>query len=176
MSLATGIFLMVGAILLNVVVVLVTRRLDRGPVAPNYIPDLGVDADSLNAVPELLVKYGVKADIRFAPVNNMPDEVLAFFEDYEGLKVDYVINLCRSYLTTPYIENADFIRIGLMNCEDNLLVRKSAEDANIYIVGAEDSDPKKPELFATSFANLLAIVWHEKKELDAELKKESDDK
>ena len=53
-----------------------------------------------------------------------------------------------------------------MNEEDDLLVRKSNLDNNVYIVGCEDGNPKNPELFATSFENLLAIAWHDKREME----------
>ena len=82
--------------------------------------------------------------------------------------MNLVIDLDRKYLADSYKANPDFARIGLMNEEDDLLVRKSNLDNNVYIVGSEDGNPKDPEVFATSFENLLAIAWHNNKELEGE--------
>ena len=168
MSMFTGIIVIVVAVILNITWVLISKRLDATPSVPNYKPDNGVNAISLKAVPEILAKYGIKAESSLLNSFPLSPCVKSFFDDHERLEIDYIIDLNRSYLSVPYVENDDFLRIGLMSCEDDLLVRKSADDMNIYIVGSEDGNPKDPELFATSFENLLAIACHDKNRLDAE--------
>ena len=164
----TVIVIIVGAILVNLVVNYISYRVDREPSVPNYLPNNGVDDESLTAVPALVEKFGVAASSPAVGDLQLPTPVKAFFGQYQGLRVNLVIDLDRKYLADSYKANPDFARIGLMNEEDDLLVRKSNLDNNVYIVGSEDGNPKDPELFATSCENLLAIAWHDKNRLDAE--------
>ena len=162
----TVIVIIVGAILVNFAVNYISYRVDREPSVPNYLPNDGVDDESLTAVPALVEKFGVVASSPSVGDLQLPTPVRAFFGQYQGLRVSLVIDIDRKYLADQYKANPDFVRIGLMNEEDDLLVRKSIHDENIYIVGSEDGNKKNPELFATSFTNLLAIAWHDKREME----------
>ena len=57
----TVIVIIVGAILVNLVVNYISYRVDREPSVPNYLPNNGVDDESLTAVPALVEKFGVAA-------------------------------------------------------------------------------------------------------------------
>lgn len=151
--------IVVVAIIINVLVNYISRRVDKEPCAPNFLPDSGVDVESLSAVPALIEKSGVLASSRFGFGGRLPSEIRAFFDKYQMLRVDGVIHLSREFFDQTYKANLDFVRFGLMNEEDDLLVRRSGMDSNIYIVGCEDGDWKEPELLATSFDNLMAIAW-----------------
>ena len=166
MSLTACVIIFIVAIVLNLAWVMIEKRLDAEPSVPNYRPDEGVDDVSLKAVPEVLKNFGVAASSACTIATPLPQDVKSFFERYERLLLEGVIDLNRSYLESPYGENEAFIKIGLMSEEDDLLVRKSDSDANIYIVGSEDGDPKAPELFATSLTNLLVIAWHDYNRLE----------
>ena len=52
----TVIVIIVGAILINLVVNYISCRVDREPSVPNYLPNNGVDDESLIAVPALVEK------------------------------------------------------------------------------------------------------------------------
>lgn len=164
----TVIVIIVGAILVNLAVNYISYRVDREPSVPNHLPNDGVDDESSTAVPAFVEKFAVAASSPSVSDLQLPTPVRAFFGQYQGLRVSLVIDLDKKYLADPYKANPDFARIGLMNEEDDLLVRKSIHDENIYIVGSEDGNPKNPELFATSFENLLAIAWHDKREMERE--------
>lgn len=161
MSLSTGVMILIIAGVLNLVWVKIEKRLDAKPTCPNYHPDDGVDEASLKAVPDVLKNFGVTASSAFTIATLLPCDVRSFFDHYEELRLDDVIHLDRACLESPYVENDAFVKIGLMGEEDVLLVKNSDSDDSIYIVGCEDDDPKAPELFATSLANLLAIAWHD---------------
>lgn len=161
MSLTVGIIVLFIAVTLNLAWVMIEKRLDAKPSTPNYRPDEGVDDVSLKAVPEVLKKFGATSSSALTATMLLPQDIRSFFDRYERLRLEDVIHLDRSFWGNPYNENESFVKIGLMGEEDDLLVKKSDLDANIYIVGSEDGNPKSPELFATSFTNLLAIAWHD---------------
>lgn len=165
MSLTVGLIIIIIAGALNLAWVMIEKRLDAKPSAPNYRPDEGVDDVSLKAVPEVLKKFGATSSSALTTTMLLPQDIRSFFDHYERLCLEDVIHLDRSFLGNPYDENESFVKIGIMREEDDLLVKRSDSDANIYIVGSEDGNPKSPELFATSLTNLLAIAWYDNNRL-----------
>lgn len=161
MSLTVGVIILIIAGALNLAWVMIEKRLDAKPSAPNYRPDEGADDVSLKVVSEVLKKFGATSSSALTATMLLPQDIRSFFDRYERLCLEDVIHLDRLFLEKPYDKNEAFIKIGSMGEEDDLLVKRSDSDANIYIVGSEDGNPKSPELFATSLTNLLAIAWHD---------------
>ena len=161
MSSLTGLLIFIGAIMLNVAWVIFEKRIDARPVSPNFHPDHGVDIKALLPSRDIYDRFGVVSTVPYIPSIKLPAEIKRFFQDYQRLRIDCVLELDRIFLEHPYQENSRFIKIGLMNEEDDLLISKSENNENIYIVCSEDGDPNVPELFATSFRNLLDIAWHD---------------
>ena len=101
MSMFTGIIVIVVAVILNITWVLISKRLDATPSVPNYKLDSGVNSISLKAVPEILAKYGIKAESSLLNNFPLPPCVKSFFDAHERLEIDYIIDLNRSYLSVP---------------------------------------------------------------------------
>lgn len=153
---ATFIILCIGA---NLFFLLLRRWEAKGVSTLNYIPDYGLKAELKKQVPLVIEKYGGKATLRLPSTLALPRTIRSFFDEYESLCLDSDgVVLSRAFLETPYRDNDDFLQIGTLSYgEDTILVRKDKSDENIYIVGCEDGAPAKPEVYATSFENFIAM-------------------
>jgi len=153
---ATFILLCIGA---NLFFFLLRRWEAKKMPSPNYIPDYGLKAELVEQVSPVVMKYGKKATSQLPSAFALPRAIRSFFDKYESLCLDGDgVVLSRTFLETPYRGNDDFLQIGTLSYgEDTILVRKDKSDDNIYIVGCEDDDPAKPEVYATCFENFIAM-------------------
>ena len=127
---------------------------------PNYIPDYGVTPELVAEVPSLITRYAVEEPCPKGLLQNLPREVSVFFSKYRRLELnDNALEVDRRFLAEPYEANLDFVKIAMINEEDVVLVRKDESDGRVFVVGCEDSDPRHPELFATSFDKFIACVY-----------------
>lgn len=153
---ATFIILCIGA---NLLFFLLRRWEAKGKSSPNYIPDYGLKAELMEQVSSVIAKYGEKAASQLPSTLVLTRTIRCFFNVYENLCLDSDgVVLSRTFLATTYRDNDGFVQIGTLSYgEDAILVRKDQSDENIYIVGCEDDDPAKPEVYATSFENFIAM-------------------
>lgn len=77
------------AIMLNIVIVLITRYVDKEPAAPNFIPDDRVSEDALKEVPSILNRYGEISDDDIPDTLKLIDmKLMKYLSKYRKIEFD----------------------------------------------------------------------------------------
>ena len=79
---------------------------------------------------------------------------------YESVGPDeYLRVIDRSLAVKPFDENTDFVQIGAWGDGSEVIARRDATDARVYLADIEDAMPDKPVVLAESTDAYLAKAW-----------------
>jgi len=152
------IIVVVSGILLNVITRRVLRHVDAEPW-PASEPRPHVQCAEAG-VERILAAWGREAGPwsfpeTCAPVHHSVQELAS---RYSEVNFDDIIIAFDRSVVAVYEFNSQFVVIGTYHDDSLILVRRSSDDARIYIVWVEDSDYDEPEVLADRLAEYLFMA------------------
>lgn len=152
--------LIVVAVLGNLIIRKVVARVDREPAVPETMATESKKLASVNPQ-EVLKAWGRVAenpDVQIA--GPLHPSIAAYLRRYELVAPDKFLKvLDRSLAAHPFKENNAFTQIGVWSNGSEVLVRRDASDARVYLADVEDATPEQPEVLAQSFEQYLREAW-----------------
>ena len=151
-----------GAILLNIVMVVIERKTTKPSFVKEWTFDEGVSfGDEVRAV-ELLERYGKKDIISLPATFVLPKSVRDVVEQYSTLEFDdYTMDYTRKELLNGEETQEcwkGFYCIGGDGGEISLYVRKSTDDEKIYAFDMEGSS--RPEPYASNIRRFIVMRYN----------------
>ena len=151
-----------GAIFLNIIMVIVERKTTKPSFVKEWTFDEGVTfEDEVRAV-ELLERYGKKDIISLPATFVLPKSVRDVVEQYSTLEFDdYTMDYTRKELLNGEETNEcwkGFYCIGGDGGEITFYVRKSTDDEKIYAFDMEGSS--RPEPYASNIRRFIVMRYN----------------
>ena len=163
-----------GAILLNIVMVVIERKTTKPSFVKEWIFDEGVSlGDEVRAV-ELLERYGKKNIISLPATFVLPKNVRDVVEQYSTLEFDdYTMDYTRKELLSGEESQEcwkGFYCIGGDGGEISFYVRKSNDDERIYAFDMEGSS--RPEPYASNIRRFIVMRYNARQRMQKMLEEE----
>ena len=151
-----------GAIFLNIIMVIVERKTTKPSFVKEWTFDEGVTfEDEVRAV-ELLERYGKKDIISLPATFVLPKSVRDVVEQYSTLEFDdYTMDYTRKELLNGEETQEcwkGFYCIGGDGGEISFYVRKSTDDEKIYAFDMEGSS--RPEPYASNIWRFIVMIYN----------------